>query len=292
MKSQLGMHSSCVREIKENRTTKPHVLPIYATSSFELDSIDQGINIFTGKEKGHVYSRYGNPTMETVAKKIALLESHDLPGIEAEAILFSSGMSAILTLMLGMLKSGDKILTQANLYGGTTEQFLKILKPNGIDPLFIDLADLDRVDQALNNDKAIKMIYGESPANPTMACLDLKALANLAKKHGVTTAIDNTFPSPYLQQPFGFGVDFIVHSTTKYLNGHGNSLAGVLVAQDAQLLHEKIWPIMKLAGTNGNPWDAWLINNGLKTLALRMDKHSANAMWVAEYLTQHPRISQ
>lgn len=292
MKSELGAHTVCVREIKENRTTKPHILPIYATSSFEFENIDQGIRIFTGQEKGHVYSRFGNPTVDTVARKIAQLEAYNIEGIEADAILFSSGMSAILTMILGLLKSGDKILTQPNLYGGTTEQFLKILKPNGIEPVFTDLVDLTSVEQHLAGDPSIKLVYGECPANPTMACFDLKSLAALAKQYNAYTAIDNTFPTPYLQQPLAYGIDFTIHSTTKYLNGHGNSTAGALVAKDGKLLQERIWPVMKLAGTNSNPWDAWLVNNGMKTLALRMDRHSSNALAVAQYLQAHPGISQ
>ena len=281
-----------MREITENRTTKPHILPLYATSSFEFDDIDQGVRIFKGQEKGHVYSRYGNPTMETVAKKIAHLESHSLPDVSADAILFSSGMSAILTTMLSLLRSGDKILTQANLYGGTTEQFLKILKPNAIVPVFTDLTNLMEVEMALSTAPDIKLIYAESPANPTMTCIDLEKIAELASKYDALTVVDNTFMTPYLQQPFRFGIDFIIHSTTKYLNGHGNSIAGVLVAKDADLLQQQIWPTMKLAGTNGNPWDAWLLNNGLKTLGLRMDRHSTNAMQLATYLAAHDRVAK
>jgi methionine-gamma-lyase len=292
MKSEFGLHSACVREIKENHSTKPHILPIYATSSFEFESIDEGIRIFSGEEKGHVYSRFGNPTMDTVAAKIALLESHNLEDVEAAAIMFSSGMSAILTMVLGLLKSGDRILTQANLYGGTTEQFIRILKPNGIEPVFTDLSDLTTVEDILARDARIKLIYGESPANPTMACIDLENISRLAVKYQVYSAVDNTFATPCLQQPFAYGIDFIVHSTTKYLNGHGNSTAGVLVARDPGLLQERIWPVMKLAGTNCNPWDAWLVNNGLKTLALRMEKHSTNAFDIARYLDGHLKVSK
>ncbi len=291
-KSGLKLGSLCVREIKENRTTKPHILPIYATSSFEFDSIDQGIAVFKGEEKGHVYSRFGNPTVDTVARKIALLEAYNTPIESVEAILFSSGMSAILTLILATLKSGDKILTQANLYGGTTEQFLKILKPNGIEPIFTDLSDLNRVEQDLQKDDSIRMIYAESPANPTLACVDLKSLQALADRFNCYTAIDNTFLTPYLQQPFNFGIDFIVHSTTKFLNGHGNSTAGILISGHVQLMRDQIWQTMKLAGTNASPWEAWLINNGLKTLAIRMDKHCQNAMKVSEYLENDDRISR
>ncbi len=290
MQKETGFDSLCVREIKENRTTTPHVLPIYATSSFAFDSIDQGMRIFRGEESGHVYSRFGNPTINTVAEKIARLEGHGL-NLEPAALFFSSGMSAIHSLILGLLQHGDKILTQANLYGGTTEQFLKILKPQGIEPVFTDLSNIDAIRECLS-DTSIKLIYGESPANPTMNCIDLKALADCGQQHGVYTAIDNTFMSPCLQQPFSFGVDFIIHSTTKYLNGHGNSTAGALVARDKALMQEKIWPVMKLAGTTGNPWDAWLVHNGMKTLSLRMKQHSSNALSVAQYLEDHSQISK
>jgi len=292
MNNPKGIHSACVREIKENRSTKPHTLPIYATSSFVFDDIDQGIRIFSGEEEGHSYSRYGNPTLDSVAKKIAMLESHNLKDVTAEAILCSSGMSAILTMVLGLLKSGDKILTQANLYGGTTEQFLKLLKPNGIEPIFSGLSDLSHVEAQLKEDPSIKLIYIESPANPTMACVDLQAISNLAHTYGAFTAVDNTFCSPYLQQPFAFGIDFIVHSTTKYLNGHGNSLAGALVARDPEIMSTKLFPAMRLCGTNCNSWDAWLINNGMKTLALRMDKHSSNALAIAQFLEAHEKVKK
>ena len=291
-KKGLKLSSLCVREIKENRTTQPHVLPLYASSSFEFDSIDQGIAVFKGDEHAHVYSRFGNPTVDAVARKIASLEAYQTPAQQAEALLFSSGMSAILTLMLATLQSGDKVLTQANLYGGTTEQFLKILKPNGIIPIFTDLSDLDRLAQDLASDSSIKMIYAESPANPTLACVDLQQVSALAKRYDCLTAIDNTFMTPYLQQPFAYEIDFVIHSTTKFLNGHGNSTAGVLISTHVELMQKKIWQTMKLAGTNTSPWDAWMIHNGLKTLAIRMERHCHNAMIISEYLEQNPRVSK
>jgi methionine-gamma-lyase len=135
-------------------------------------------------------------------------------------------------------------------------------------------------------------LYFETPANPTLACVDMEALARLARQYGVYTAADNTFCTPYLQQPFRYGVDFIVHSTTKFLNGHGNSIAGVLVARDPEWLQTKGWQAMKLAGTNCNPWDAWLVHNGMKTLPLRMDRHSQNAQALAEFLEEHPKVAR
>jgi methionine-gamma-lyase len=283
--------SVCVRETHDPRTTKPHVLPLYATSSFAFESIDQGIDIFTGKEKGHVYGRYGNPTIEAVAAKIAQLESHGTE-VEAAGILFSSGMSAISTLVMAALKSGDKILTQGNLYGGTTELFTKVFLPLGIETILVDLSDLKAVEHHLQQDTSIRMLYCETPANPTLACVDLEALASLGKKYSVYTAVDNTFCTPYLQQPFRHGIDFIVHSTTKFLNGHGNSIAGALIGRDAEWMQDHAWKTMKLTGTNANPWDAWLVHQGMKTLPVRMDRHSHNALTLARYLEKHPAVER
>ncbi len=291
MKHTKGFGSLCVKEHVDKRTTKPHQLPIYATSSFDFENIDQGIDIFTGKATGHVYGRYGNPTIDTVAEKIAMLETYGLD-MEAKAILCSSGMSAISTLLMSCLKAGDKVLTQGNLYGGTTELLLKVLGPLGIETVMTNLKDIDKVEQIVAEDNGIQMIYFETPANPTMACVDIEALATIAQKHQIKSAVDSTFCTPYLQQPFKYGVDFVIHSTTKYLNGHGNSIAGIIIGKDATFMEEKIWRTMKLAGTNCNPFDAWLINNGLKTLELRMDRHSSNAMAVAEFLVGHKKVSR
>lgn len=283
--------SLIVKEVPDNRTITPHILPIYATSSFAFDNMDQGIEVFKNIESGHAYSRYANPTVDTVAKKIALLETHGLH-MEAEAVMTSSGMSAISTLLLGLLKSGDQVLTQGNLYGGTTELLKAVIEPLGVGIIFTDLKDHAAVATALRNNPAIKLLYCETPANPTMACVDIAALSEMAHAHGVLCAIDNTFPSPYLQQPFAFGVDFIVHSTTKYINGHGNSIAGIIVGRDHSLMRKQVWRAMKLVGTNCSPFEAWLTNNGIKTLALRMDQHCSNALTLAEYFEGHPAVER
>ena len=282
--------SFVVKEQKDNRTTRPHVLPIYATSSFSFENADQGIEIFKDIESGHVYSRYANPTVDTVAQKIADLEGLGL-NIEPVGILCSSGMSAISTLLTAVLDSGDKILSQANLYGGTTELLKSVLSRLGIETIFTDLKNLDEVDAILQANPDIKLIYGETPANPSMACIDLEALAKLAQKHQVFTAIDNTFPTPLIQQPFAYGIDFSIHSTTKYLNGHGNGIAGVIIGKDREIMRNKVWNTMKLSGTNCSPFEAWLIHNGMKTLALRMNQHNSNALAVAEFLENHPGVA-
>lgn len=287
----MHLDSLTVREWPDQRTTAPHVLPIYATSSFVFDDIEQGIGIFKNIESGHAYSRYANPTVDTVARKIADLETHGL-GLEATAVMTSSGMSAIATLLLGTLQAGDKVLAQGNLYGGTTELLTGTFAQFGVETLLVDLKDLQRVADILKREPAIRMLYCETPANPTLACVDIRALADLAHQHGAWCAIDNTFMTPLLQQPFAHGVDFIVHSTTKYLNGHGNSIAGVVVGLDKTVMRKNVWRAMKLVGTNCSPFEAWLTYNGLKTLALRMERHCSNALAVAEFLEKHPAVER
>ena len=289
--SKIGFGSLCVHEPRDPSTTKPHILPIYATSSFAFETIDEEIEVFKGNAKGHVYGRYGNPTIEAVAEKIAQMETFGLVK-EAKAVMVSSGMSAISTLFLSLLKTGDKVLTQGNLYGGTTEFLLKILGPLGIETIMTDLRDTQRVEELIKADPKIKLMYFETPANPTMACVDLEALADIGKRHQRWTAVDNTFCTPYLQQPFQFGIDFIIHSTTKFLNGHGNGIAGIIIGTDIDLMEQKVWTTMKLAGTNCNPFDAWLLHNGMKTLELRMDRHCSNAQAVAEFLEAHTAVAQ
>jgi len=169
---------------------------------------------------------------------------------------------------------------------------LKVLGTLGIKTIFTNLQDLEKVESIIKADSSIKMIYFETPANPTMACVDMEALASIAKRNGVKSAVDNTFCTPYIQQPFKYGVDYVVHSTTKYLNGHGNSIAGAVVGTDKDWMKQKLWGTMKLVGTNCNPFDAWLINNGLKTLELRMDRHSDNAMKIAQFLDNHSKVDR
>lgn len=290
MKDASGFGSLCVHDLEDPRTTRPLQLPIYATTVFEFESVQQGIDIFQGKEKGHLYSRFGNPTVEMVAEKIGKMEGFGLESLPTSYLL-SSGMAAISTLMLGVLKSGDKILTQGNLYGGTTELFIRVLQPLGFEIVYADFQNLDALEDVIKKDPAIRMLYFETPSNPTLACVDMEAIGSLCKKYGRFSAADNTFCTPYLQQPFRYGIDFVLHSTTKYLNGHGNSTAGILLGMNQELMQDGVFRALKLLGTNCNPFDAWLINNGLKTLELRMDRHSSNAMAIARFLQTHPAIA-
>lgn len=285
----LSFESICVKEAKDTKRNKPHILPIYATSSFEFENINEGIDIFTNQKEGFVYSRYANPTVTSVANKIGQLESFGMDG-DAYAVMTSSGMSAISTLIAGCLSQGDKILTQGNLYGGTTELIKKVFSRFGVDAIFTDFKKYDEVESLLKKDESIKMMFLESPANPTLACVDLGILASLGKKYDAWTAVDNTFCTPYIQQPLKWGINFVVHSTTKYLNGHGNSIAGAIVSMNHEVMKEQVWSALKLIGTNCNPFDAWLTNNGMKTLVIRMEKHSSNALALSEFLDKHEKV--
>jgi methionine-gamma-lyase len=267
-----------------------HQVPIYASSTYVFDDAEQGMRRFSGQEEGYIYSRWGNPTMTEAEEKIAAMETFEMP-LEAKGILHSSGMSAITTLMLATLKPGDKILTHYSLYGGTNELVTKILPGLKIDSIIADLRNLETAETILKGDSAIKMMYLETPANPTIQCVDLMELVIIARKYGCIIACDNTFATPYLQQPFRWGVDFVVHSTTKFLNGHGTAIGGILVGQDKEFMSTHVTKVHRLLGGNANPFDAFLLIQGMKTLELRMERHCHNAMEVAGYLEQHPAVA-
>ncbi len=268
-----------------------HLVPIYASSTYVFDDAEQGMRRFSGKEEGYIYSRWGNPTITEAEEKIAALETFGL-GIEVKGILHASGMAAISTLMLATLKPGDKIITHFSLYGGTEELVSKILPAFGITAIIADLRDLQKAADIIKGDKAIKLMYLETPANPTIQCVDLEELSRLAKQNNLIVACDNTFATPYLQQPFQYSVDFVVHSTTKFLNGHGTAIGGILLGRDVELMKTKITKIHRTLGGNSNAFDAFLLIQGMKTLELRMERHCHNAMEVAHYLESHAAVAK
>lgn len=290
-----GWSSIAVHSGHEQDPLYAHLVPIYASSTFVYDEAEQGMRRFSGQEEGYIYSRWGNPTFREAEKKIAALETfgitYDSAPVEARGILHASGMAAITTLLLANLKPGDRILSHFSLYGGTEEMITRILPSLGIHPVIADLRDLNQAEACLQKDPSIRMVYLETPANPTIQCVDIEALATLARKHNCITACDNTFATPYLQQPFKYGVDFIVHSTTKFLNGHGTAIGGILLGRDTGFMQQRVFPLAKTLGGNANPFDAFMLINGMKTLELRMERHCANAMEVARFLNSHGAVA-
>jgi methionine-gamma-lyase len=273
-----------------------HLTPIYASSTYVYDEAEQGMRRFSGKEEGYIYSRWGNPTMNEAELKIAAMETYGLQKegkpLEAKAILHASGMAAIGSLFIATLKRGDKVLTHFSLYSGTQDFLKSLLEPLEVEAIIVDLRDLALAEKCLKEDPAIKLVYLETPANPTLQCVDLEALSNLAKQYGKLTACDNTFATPYLQQPFKYGIDFVLHSTTKFLNGHGTAIGGVLLGTDIEFMKTRATKTHRLLGGNSNAFDAFLLMNGMRTLEVRMQRHCENASQVAAFLNNHPAIAK
>lgn len=263
--------------------TGAHVTPIYQTSTFVFKDVDQGARRFAGEEEGYIYTRLGNPTLTELEAKVAALE-----GGEA-AIGAASGMAAISTALVTLLKKGDHIVAGDALYGCTHSFISEILPQYGIEVTMVDTSDLKNIENAMKPNT--KVIYVETPANPTMKLVDLKGASDIAHKHGAIIIVDNTFMSPYLQRPIEHGVDVVVHSATKYIGGHGDVLAGLIIGLK-ELIDTMRIPYLKDFGGILSPFDAWLLLRGLKTLGVRMDRHCANAQKVAEYLEKHPLIDK
>lgn len=249
-------------------------VPIYQTSTFRQPEL--------GHCLGYEYSRTGNPTREAVEKEIAVLEG----GVAGFA--FGSGMAAI-TAVLSLFKSGDRIVIGSNVYGGTFRVLDKVFNNFGITYTIADTLDLDAFEKAIADDVVAVLV--ESPANPLMFVTDLKAVSEIARRHGILTIVDNTFMTPYLQKPLELGADIIVHSATKYLGGHSDLVAGLVVVNDEKLA-ERIAFLQNATGGVLGPFDSFLLLRGIKTLGVRMDRHCSNAQYIAEYLQKSPAVSK
>ncbi len=286
-----GFGSAAIHAGQHKEPLSAHQTPIYASSTYVFDTAEQGMRRFSGEEEGYIYSRWGNPTISDAEQKITALETFGLD-VEAKGILHASGMAAISTLFFSTLKPGDKVLTHYSLYGGTNEMLGHVLPQFNIQSHIADLRKLQVVEDIIKADASIKMLYLETPANPTIQCVDIAELTAIAKRHNLLVAIDNTFATPFLQQPFQFGVDFIVHSTTKFLNGHGTAIGGILLGRDVGLMKKSITKTHRLLGGNANSFDAFLLIQGIKTLEVRMERHCQNAEKIAVFLESHRAVAK
>lgn len=289
-------YSSVALHTSKNEDSHAHITPIYATSTFTFDTAEQGMQRFASSDKEKIYSRWGNPTLKAAEETIAALEAFGLKdengnALQLKALLHSSGQAAMTTMFLANLQAGDTLLSHFSLYGGTYELMYKVLQDAGIKILITDLRDLNLVEETFKQNNSIKLVLLETPANPTIQCVDIEAITKIAKQYSAIVTVDNTFATPYLQQPFKYGVDYVVHSTTKFLNGHGTAIGGVLIGKDVEKMRTKIWKWYALLGGNANPFDAFLLLNGLKTLELRMQRHCNNATIIANYLQQHDKVA-
>ena len=292
-----GISSVAIHAAENDHGESSHLAPIYATSTFTFDTAEQGMQRFMGNEPGYIYSRWGNPTFTVAEQTIAALEAFNLfnedgTPLQLKALLHASGQAAMASMFLSLLEVGDAVLSHYSLYGGTHELMHKVLGQSGVTTIIADIRDLNILEETIQQNPAIKIVHLETPANPTIQCVDIEAITKIAKKYGLMVTVDNTFATPYLQQPFKYGVDFVFHSTTKFLNGHGSAIGGVLVGKDLDLMKKKVWKWHALLGGNANPFDAYLLIQGMKTLEVRMDRHCANAVKVADYLNQHKAIEK
>jgi len=251
------------------------IVPIYQTSTFVQEEL--------GKHKGYEYARTSNPTRAALERNLAALEGGRF------SFAFASGMAAINCLM-SLLKSGDHVVTGHNLYGGSFRLFERVLKDFGLTFSYVNTCQLEEVERAIGRNT--RMIFVETPTNPIMEITDIRAAASLAHSRGTRLAVDNTFMSPYFQRPLALGADFVVHSTTKYLNGHSDGVGGAIILND-ETLAERLKFLQNAAGAVLGPFDSWLVLRGVKTLAVRMEQHNKNGIAVARFLQNcHPKIKQ
>ena len=286
MSNNYGFATRQIHSGKEKNSAGALVTPIYQTSTFEFDSIEQGGNRFAGKEEGYIYTRVGNPSTKQIEMKIADLEEGEACAATA------SGMGAISATFWSILSSGDEIVASDTLYGCTFSLLNEGVKNLGVTTKFVDFTDVDAVKNAIT--AKTKIVYLETPCNPTLKIVDIKAIADIAHatNKNVKVIVDNTFATPYLTKPLTLGADVVVHSATKYLNGHGDVIAGFVVGYNEFITKVKLYGIKFMSGCVLSPFNAFLIARGLKTLDIRMERHCDNAEKLAEFLKGHPAVEK
>jgi methionine-gamma-lyase len=257
------------------------VPPIYQTSTFRFESAAHGASLFKGEANGYIYTRMKNPTVEAMENAVAELEGGH------KALGCASGMAAISTVFISQLSSGDHVVCSKSVYGPTMTLLQTVLSKFNITVTAVDTDITSEIEKAILPNT--KIIYVETPANPVIAITDLQAAANLAHKNGALLVVDNTFMSPALQRPFEFGADIVLHSMTKFLNGHADVVAGIIIVKDEES-YKSMRKILNQLGGVIDPFNSFLVHRGLKTLSIRMKKHCENAIQIAEYLEKHPKV--
>ncbi len=257
------------------------VPPIYQTSTFRFKSAKHGADCFAGRDSGYIYTRIGNPTINSLEEKIAQLENG------YRGIALGSGMAAVTTVYMALLEKDAHMISTNAVYGPSRAVLERDFSRFGVECDFVDTSDLSQIEKAIRPNT--KLLYIETPTNPTMVLTDIKAAAALAHKHNILVCVDNTFSSPYLQKPLDLGADIALHSVTKFINGHADIVGGALVAKDPEV-YKKLRQTMVFMGCNMDPHQAYLVNRGLKTLAIRMDRSEQSAKVIADFLENHPKV--
>jgi methionine-gamma-lyase len=284
---------------EDDNPSYAHVTPIYQTSTFNFPDVATGAGIVSRTQPGYYYTRLGNPNLEQLSRKIAVLEGLDLirahpetdPSALVAGLVFASGMAAITGVFLSCLKAGDTVIAQEAVYAATFTFLKDIAQSLGIQVAWVRDTSQAGWEAAFKAHPGARLAYAETPANPTMAVVDLKMVAELAHQHGAWLAVDNTFASPYCQRPLSLGADIVIHSTTKFLSGHGALTGGVVVSSHPDYMHKSLYTFLKVMGGIPSPFDSWLANLGLKTFELRMQRHCENTLQVARFLATHPAVA-
>ncbi len=287
-----SMETEAIHAGENHDPSGAHVAPIFQTSTFTFAGMKEVEALAEGAEDRYMYSRGGNPARTALARKLAALEAYDLATERGEIVaeIFASGMAAISAALMGLATAGDHIIAQRVLYGSADHLITDVLPEYGITNARIAGLDPDLLEQALAANPQTTVVYLETPANPTMQLIDIAATAEMAHAYGARLVVDNTFATPVLQRPLALGADVVVHSTTKYINGHGTVIGGAVVTNDPELMEERIGPLVRFVGGVPSAFDCWLTNIGLKTLPLRMREHTANAAQVAAFLEGHTAV--
>jgi methionine-gamma-lyase len=279
---KLDFSSKCVHSGIEENEFGSVVPPIYQTSTFKFYSVEHGASLFAGEEKGFIYTRMANPTVEAMENAIAELEGGH------KALGCSSGMAAIHTTFASLLSAGDHVVCSVAVYGPTTTLLNTVMKKFGVETSFVDTTDAENVRDAIKPNT--KVIFIETPGNPTLCISDIEEISKIAHQHKAIVVVDNTFMSPALQNPLKLGADVVMHSLTKFLNGHADVVGGIIVVKDEETYLNFRKTLNQIGGVI-DPFNSFLVHRGLKTLALRMEKHSQNAQKIAENLEKHPLIN-
>ena len=266
-----------------------HIDPVHMTSTYVFEDVGAIGSWASGESEADVYSRVGNPNRRALSEKLAALEGYGLDS-PVSAEIFSSGMGAVTASIMGLAGSGDHVITQSVLYGTTNHLFSEVLPSYGISSSKVPLMNPDLLEHELSAKSNTKVVYIETPANPTMSVIDISKTAQIAHAHGARVVVDNTFATPVLQRPLALGADVVIHSTTKFIDGHGTVIGGALVSRDPDFIENGGGALVRYMGAVPSALDCWLTSIGLKTLPLRMREHCSNARVLAELLDSHPKV--
>ena len=278
----LGFNSKLIHGGGHHDEYNAATVPIYQTSTFRFDSAEDGAACFAGEKDGYVYTRIGNPTVSALERQVAELE-HGYG-----AVAFASGMGAVSTVYMAYLNAGDHMISSEAVYGASRTMMEGHMSRFGVQSTYVKTENLENIKAAIRPNT--KMLYIETPANPTMGITDIEACAKIAKEHNLLLVVDNTFCSPYLQNPLDLGADVVLHSVTKFINGHADIVGGIVITK-TQELYKQLHVMMLNLGGNMDPHQAYMVIRGLKTLGIRIDRAQESAMKVAEFLESHPQVA-